>query len=323
MPLRSKRIPVFSYASRNRGVMHACGHDAHTAMLVGAARVLSRLRSELRGTVKFFFQPAEELDRGALTLLKAGVCDDLDAAFAIHVSPDLPAGRVSVEPGAIMASSDAFDVRLKGRGGHGAVPHQGIDAVVAAAALVMNLQSLASREYDAEDPLVVTVGSLHAGTGFNILAETAELSGTVRTFNPDVASSIPTSFERVVKNTAATFRVTAKIDYTPGCRVLENDPGLTRTVRKAVEQIFEADGLARLPRSMAGEDFAWFKTKMSAGTGLAGGRAYAAAELSVAQFPLRPQRGGLVARGGTVCPGGLGDDGGGATPRPLDPLQRL
>jgi len=249
------------FASQNRGVMHACGHDAHTAMLLNAARVLSRQRSDMRGTVKLFFQPAEELDQGALAFLKAGECDDLDAGFAVHVSPDLPAGRVSVEPGGIMASSDAFAVRLKGKGGHGAVPHQGIDAVVAAAALVMNLQSLVSREYDTEDPLVVTVGSLHAGTGFNILAEEAQLSGTIRTFNPDIAIRIPASFERVVRSSAETFRVTPEIEYTTGCRVLENDAVLTGKVRKAVEQIFGVDGLARLPRSMAGEDFAFFGQK--------------------------------------------------------------
>lgn len=251
----------FDYTSSKKGIMHACGHDSHTAMLICAAKVLSQFKAELKGTIKFLFQPAEETDRGALYFINAGECDDLDAIFCLHVCPDLPVGEVSVESGAIMAGLNNFNIRLVGKGGHGAMPHLGIDALVAASALVMNLQSIVSREYNTDNPLVVTVGSLHAGTACNILAEEAKLSGTIRTFDQTVLNNMRGTLDRIVNNTAATFRVKPEIEHILGVPVLENDPNLVGIVRRAAKNIFSQSQIVEFPRTMVGEDCAFYKEK--------------------------------------------------------------
>lgn len=251
----------FAYASSKKGMMHACGHDSHIAMLICAAKILSHLKKEINGTVKFIFQAAEEADQGALAFINAGECDDLEAIFCLHVTPDLYAGEASIEPGAIMAGSNNFNIRLIGKGGHGANPHLGIDTLLAGSALVMNLQSIVSREYNPEDPLVVTVGSFHAGTAFNVLAEEAKLSGTIRTFNQTVLNDIRGTLERIVNNTAETYRVKPEIEYMLGVPVLENDTNLVKIVRSAAKQIFDQSQIVKLPRTMVGEDFAFYKDK--------------------------------------------------------------
>ena len=174
------------YASKVHGLMHACGHDSHGAMLLGAAKVLNKMKDEINGTVKLFFQPGEEVVLGAKKMIAAGVMEGVDAIMGIHVSSDVPSGQISADSGARMASGDMFKITVTGKGGHGARPEQCIDAVVVGSAIVMNLQPIISREYSPFDPAVLTVGEIKSGTRFNVIAPTAILSGTTRCYSPEM-----------------------------------------------------------------------------------------------------------------------------------------
>ena len=172
-----------SFVSKNKGFSHACGHDAHMAMLLGAARVLNEMKAELNGSVRLIFQPAEEVTGGAEEIIKEGGLDGVSNIFGIHIISMIPVGMVAVEPGARMASSDWFEIKVTGKGGHGGMPQECIDPIVAGSAIVMNLQSVVSREASPIDPLVISVAQFHSGTTFNVLANSARLEGTVRCFN--------------------------------------------------------------------------------------------------------------------------------------------
>ncbi|MFW5930210.1 MAG: amidohydrolase, partial [Desulfosalsimonas sp.] len=189
------------YVSRNFGVCHACGHDAHMAMLLGAAAVLAEIRDKIRGTVKLIFQPAEEIFGGARAIIDAGGIDGVDGIFGLHIRGNLPAGQAAVAPGPIMAAANYFKIDVKGRSGHGGRPHEGVDAVLAASAIVMNLQSIASREINPLETVVVSTGRLSAGTAYNIIAGSAVLEGTTRCFSEDVNKALPERMERIISNT--------------------------------------------------------------------------------------------------------------------------
>ncbi|HKM39739.1 MAG TPA: amidohydrolase [bacterium] len=246
------------FASQNVGYMHACGHDCHMTCLLGAAAILAELKDEIAGTVKFFFQPAEELVQGAKAMVAEGAMEGVDAVFGLHVLGDLPVGTVNVVPGPRMASADIFEITVNGKGGHGSAPHQGVDAILVGAAIIMNLQSVVSRELNPLDPVVVHVGKLVAGDRFNIIASQAWLEGANRTFNPDIRKQLPDIMQRVLENTAAAYRATVEMEYTWGCPPLINDADLAKLAQRTVKKLFGAEALVDMPPLTGSEDFPFF-----------------------------------------------------------------
>jgi amidohydrolase len=246
------------YKSQIDGLMHACGHDGHTAGLLTAAKILSEMKGKLKGTVKLIFQPGEEVAKGAIAMIEAGVIEDMDAIFGLHIWNDIPAGTVSIEDGPRMASAGIFNIKIKGRGGHGSMPHQGVDAAIAGAAMVNALQSVVSREISPLDPAVVSLGIFNAGTRFNVLAEDAYLEGTTRCFSLEVNDAFEPIITRIVRDTAATYRATAELDYKQLVLPTINDPKLAAIGRGAVETILSSEALIHMPMTTGGEDFSFF-----------------------------------------------------------------
>lgn len=248
--------PGKSYCSVTPGVMHACGHDCHTAMLLGAARILSAHREELRGTVKLIFQMAEEIGRKSEEYVKRGALEGVDAIFGMHVWSAMDVGTASFEYGERMACSDRFTIQVRGTAAHGSAPHQGHDAVLAAAAAVMALQSIPSRVNNPLDSLVVTVGMMNGGTKENILADHVELVGTVRAFNREFRKGMPERMEQLVKSVVQAYDCTADCDYYFGPSPLINDhEDLVEIAQGAAQKELGEDSLRHLPKMTGAEDF--------------------------------------------------------------------
>jgi hippurate hydrolase len=253
------------FSSEIEGRMHACGHDGHSSMLVGAAHALSQrdLRDRLNGTVKFVFQPAEEGGGGGRVMVDEGVADDVASIFALHLWPGLPFGQVATKAGPIMAAADAFEMEIRGSGGHGAMPHLAADAVVIAAQVVTTLQTVVSREVDPVEPAVLTVGEIGAGTAFNIIPEKARLGGTVRTLNPDLRERMPGRIEALARGVAKGMRGEANLEYTFSYPVTVNEEGAADRVLGVAEDLFGAESVMELSNpSMGAEDFAFFLEKV-------------------------------------------------------------
>ncbi len=256
--LTVQEITGVPYASINEGVMHACGHDCHTAMLLTAARILNDMKDSLCGTVQLAFQPAEEIAKGAKAMMDEGALDGVDACFAIHVWGMIEAGKISLEAGPRMASADMFNIKISGKGAHGAEPHDGIDAVVTAAAMVNNLQSIVSREIAPSLPAVVTVGTINGGTRFNVVAEDCELTGTTRCFDTQVWEQFENRMQRIVEHTAQTYRASAELVYERITPPVINDATFVALAQKSAKKIMGEDCLASKPATTGAEDFALF-----------------------------------------------------------------
>ena len=247
------------FTSQNPGVMHACGHDNHMAMLLGAARILCDLKDELAGNVKLLFQAAEETCFGAEYYVQQGVLDGVDAIYGQHIWAGLEAPYLNVQPGVRMASCDNFTITVEGSSTHGSTPHLGTDAIVAAASIIMNIQTIVSRNNDPLNALVVTIGEIHGGQRFNILANKVVMEGTCRTHSREMRGKIEPLLRRVCEDTAAAFGARAELKYNAFPSPVINDhDDLNQIAHDAAVKLYGEEGIKEMPRVMGSEDFAYF-----------------------------------------------------------------
>jgi amidohydrolase len=253
------------FASKNNGVMHACGHDSHTAMVLGTAKVLTQMRDEIHGNVKLIFQPAEEgpppgEEGGAKLMVKEGVLKDPDvsAIFGLHVWPFIETGKIGYRLGGAFAAVDRFKVEIRGKQVHAALPWDGIDPVVTSANVISGLQTIASRIVDTREPVVVTVGVINGGQRWNIIPDIVILEGTVRTHSPTVRERAKKAFEQIVMNTAKAQGATAEIIYESMAPVVWNDPDLGKQMLPTLHQAVGKENVVEVKPTMGGEDFAFF-----------------------------------------------------------------
>jgi amidohydrolase len=251
-----------NYEFQYKGVNQGIGSDGHVAMLLGAAKILNEVKNEINGTVQLIFQPAEELAEGASKMIEEGAIEGVDGVFGVYLWPYLESGKISVEAGPRMASVDIFKVIVSGKRGHAALPHQGVDATLAAASIVMDLQSIVSREMSPFEPVVVTVGKLNSGEKYNSLATKAILEGTTRCFNHEIRNSFHQIIERIVKNTANTYRAQAELEYRFATPPLINDIKCSQIAEGTVERLWGRDALVKMDKLTLGDDFAMYMEKV-------------------------------------------------------------
>ncbi|GLV61670.1 hydrolase [Bacillus mycoides] len=247
------------YASKIQGKMHACGHDFHTAAIIGAAYLLKEKESSLNGTVRFIFQPAEESSNGACKVIEAGHLCGVQAIFGMHNKPDLPVGTIGIKDGPLMAGVDRFEIEIHGVGTHAAVPDAGVDPIVASSQIVMALQTIVSRNISSSHNAVVSVTNIHSGNTWNVIPEKATLEGTVRTFQAETREKIPALMERIIKGVSDALGVKTKFRFYPGPPAVHNDKTLTNLSIQIAEQM-NLNVISPTP-SMAGEDFSFYQQK--------------------------------------------------------------
>lgn len=274
LPLREET--GLAYASTRDGAMHACGHDAHVAMLAMAARLLAARRRDLAGAVKLVFQPGEEGFAGARILVEEGLLSReprVDAAFAIHVEPSLRRGAVAGRGGAVMAAADVLSIDISGRGGHASMPHLALDPIPAACETVLALQSLVTRRTNAFDPVVLTISRLQSGTTSNVIPETANLLGTLRSVSESARAAMHDGIRRVAEGVAAAHGLSVKAHVIQGYPVTINDPGFARFVRGVAGELVGREGLIDLPSPIMGaEDFAFILREVPGAMAFLGAR---------------------------------------------------
>lgn len=256
------------YRSRHPGTMHACGHDGHTTILLGTAAVLSQMRARFGGTVRFYFQPAEEGVSGAKAMLEEGVLEELlpKLVVALHGRPRMALGSVGVRVGAVMASADTFDIRLQGRGGHAALPHLSDDPILAGAHLVQALHGIVGRETSLGSPMVLSVTQFHAGNTYNVLPQEAHLAGTVRCLREEMRRHAADRIRNLVEATAQAWHVTAQFEWHEGVPVTVNHGSVAESIAQVAEAAFGRECVVWLDEPLMGaEDFAYFAQAVPAG----------------------------------------------------------
>ena len=242
--------------------MHACGHDTHMAMLLGAVKMLNDVKSEINGTVRAIFQPSEETATGAQAVIKEGVLDGVSAIYGSHIWGNFDAPLVSVESGKRMASCSSFKIVIEGRTAHGSAPNLGVDAIVVAASVIMNLQTYVSRNNDPLNPLVLTIGTIEGGSRFNVIPGKVTMEGTVRAFDSDL-DRIPNAMRRITDGTAETFGAKAKLDFKwMTIPVINDNEKLNTIAQNAVKKLYGEDGLGHLDTMMGSEDFSFYMGKV-------------------------------------------------------------
>ncbi|RKQ27983.1 M20 metallopeptidase family protein [Oceanobacillus halophilus] len=247
------------YASVNAGVMHACGHDGHTAALLGTAQLLSKYKEQLKGKILFVFQPAEEKPPGgAKYMIEEGILDEVDYVFGAHLASEIPLGQVAVGAGYQMAAVDKFEITVKGHGGHGARPNESIDPIVIGSEIVQSLQKIVSRRVDPLKSAVVTLGVFQAGAAFNVIPDEAKIEGTVRTFDEDVRDLVENEIHSIVKGIISANNAGYEMDFLRGYPSLFNHQEETATVTRIFKETFNEEEVVALEPTMGAEDFAYF-----------------------------------------------------------------
>lgn len=251
------------FSSIHPGVFHGCGHETHAAMLLAACKILVEIKDELPGNVKVLFQAAEETANGADYYVKQGILDHVDAVYGCHIASWLEKPYIAVNPGPRCASTDEFSIKIQGVGCHGGMPHEGKDALVAACSTVMNLQTIVSRQTDPIDALVITVGKFNSGTNYNVVADTAELSGTVRTYSPEVRNSVEEKIRQVTENIVQSFGCTAEVQYIKKTgAVIHDDEKMCQIAHDAVIKLFGENALFESRPVGGGDDFAYYSERV-------------------------------------------------------------
>jgi amidohydrolase len=247
------------YKSQNPGASHACAHDGHMAIVMAAARLLSQRKDRFKGKVVFLFQPSEErIPGGAKQMIEEGALEGVDAIFGLHLWQSLPTGFVGIVKGAMMAQPDAFTIKVKGKGGHGSMPHQTVDPILVASHLVVNLQSIASRNIDPLKPVVVSFGTVNGGTIYNIIPPDVTLTGTLRSFDSEVQELAEKRLREITEETCRTFGATAEIHYDKGYPPVVNDAAMADFVEEVVGKTLGKEKMKAIDPVMGGEDFSYF-----------------------------------------------------------------
>ena len=244
------------FASRTPGVMHACGHDVHTTLGLGTAMILSQLTKSLPGTIRFLFQPAEEIAQGAKWMVEDGAIESVDAIFGVHVFPSIPARNIGIRYGALTAAADDLEIIIQGESGHGARPHQAIDAIWIAAQVITTLQQAISRTQNSLHPIVLTIGKIEGGRASNVIADMVKMVGTVRSLHPDSHKSLPQWIENIVAGICQTYGAKYQVNYRRGVPSVQNDPHLTKILEAASREAWGSDHIQIIPEpSLGAEDF--------------------------------------------------------------------
>jgi amidohydrolase len=247
------------FASRNKGVMHACGHDLHATVGLGAAMVLAQLGEKLPGTVRFLFQPAEEIAQGAQWMVEDGAMENVSAILGVHVFPSIPAGSVGIRHGALTAAADDIEIFIIGESGHGARPHEAIDAIWIAAQVITTLQQAISRTQNPLRPVVLTIGQISGGRAPNVIADRVRLVGTVRSLHPETSAGLPDWIEGIVANVCSAYGASYELNYKRGVPSVQNDAALTQLVGEAAEEAWGGDRvLILMEPSLGAEDFSLY-----------------------------------------------------------------